>query len=152
LERPNYFKLHEFTILKSWPLDIDEHESMIFQRFLSELKNNLPKIVPYIVEFDIDTENVFDIDGTYLRTDFEATAIAEIPSFSSIKITWTGIFNWYEPASCKSAEIFLRYSCDTYSPWTGKSHSSYVEDWDIILVKAKEAYESEHRIARPQGR
>ena len=132
------FNLHEFIGLKSFPTNVRKPENIIFQRFVSEIKNNLPKVIPYVVELKIKADDKHETSqsdwstrnfGEYLYTEFKTSATLRIPSFAPIEITWKDKFNREVPATCESVKINFSYS--------GES------DWDVALVKAKEQYESQ---------
>ncbi len=147
----NYFGLDDFPNVQSWPSDTDELEKVLFKRFVSTLKKKLPKVVPYVREFYFESREVDEASlsemtrtpfGQYLYTEFRATALVCIPSFSSIKVRCEGRFNRLFPLEEQDLSVHLIYSHEKAFPETEVIYWEDESDWDILLVKAREQCES----------
>ncbi len=147
----NYFGLDNFPNLKTWPLELDDLEKVLFKRFVSTLKKKLPKIVTYVHEFyfesrEIDEASLSEMTrtpfGQYLYTEFRTTALVCIPSFSSIKVRCEGRFNRLYPLDEQDISVHLIYSHEKAFPETEVIYWEDESDWEILLVKAREQCET----------
>jgi len=154
-----HFGLSDFPNLKAWPADLEEPEKILFKRFISDLKEKLPKIIPYVIEFNHRPREVYEASesdsgriffGQYLYTDFLTSALIKIPSFSSIKIWWEGRFQRENPGECEDMGIKLVYSYERSSAGTKMIYWEDEMDWDVVLVRAKEHCEPVDK-ARSKG-
>ncbi len=147
LEFFEYFGLDDFPNLKAWPSELDDSEKALFKRFITALKEKLPKAVPFLRELTYRSREVFEASesdearvffGQYRYTDFVTSAVLEIPSFSSIKIYWEGQFNHDILDHGKDIEVRLVYSYERTSTGTKMIYWEEETDWDVVLVRAKE--------------
>ncbi len=144
------FGLTDFPNLKAWPAELEEPEKVLLKRFISALKEKLPKVVPYLSALNYRSREVFEASesdsarvffGQYLYTDFVTSAIIDIPSFSSLKVYWEGKFHREVPDHVEDIEIQLVYSHERTSAGTKMIYWEDETDWDIALLKAKEQSE-----------
>ena len=158
-----YFELHGFTALESWPTSLQTPENIVLRRFISGLKTDLPKIIPHVIKLEMTSDDRLNTSqsemdtigfGAYMGTKFEATAEVEIPSFSSIKVTWEAEFNREKAASYENIKPAFRFAYKVYSEGNIEKYqwNSYNKDFDIVLVKAKEQYESIKTTSRNERR
>lgn len=150
VERHEFFfqmGLSDFPNLKEYPTELEEIEKAIFKVFVSTIKEQLPKVIPYVEKFhyesrDIDEASLSDMTrtpfGQYLYTEFLLTGIVRIPGFSTIKINWESRFNREFAFEAQEVAVHLEFTYEKAYTETKMIYWDIETDWEVALAKAKD--------------